>query len=667
MILDAVGHHTVRVRFLALVVLIGLGWLVINLYRLQVGQGQAAVERARQQSVRTILLPPARGLVADRWGVPLAELDKSIDIDLYLLEIKSSYRKKHRNLPYRKVQVRRGGVLKTEDEVDIVKVVEDSIAPLRAVLGDKISYDPEALQLHQRIRENIPFQLKSNLTFEELSKISEQNPVVPGVNVVPRPVRRYAYGATGCHLLGYIGKPEEAKTLIRDERKIEVETVGKAGIEFALDDYLQGNPGYRNIEVDSRGSVQRYLDEEDPTLGSTVYLTIDLRVQQIVEKAMAGVGRGACVVLDVNSGDILALASVPNYDPNTIVTKEGWKDANSNETKPLMNRAISAYAPGSIFKPIVALAALKYNVVSPTDFSTTCGGGMQVGDRYRKCWSFDKGGCGTLSMLGAIRRSCNVYFYTVGIKAGIEHVYDVATRLGLGTVSELPFRAESAGTIPSLAWMKKTYPKDRWSNGHMANMAIGQGFVRVTPLQMAGVAAAIANGGTCYFPRLVSKVINAAGEVVREDPVRVKGQLDMPADQVEFIRKGMRAVVNEGGGTGSRAAVENYVIAGKTGTAQFPTKIQGRSVKDQRTWFISFGPYDEPRYAICLMVEGGASGGATCAPIVGQIYKEIFALENSTQGYELTILKPYRGHFDGVQDIVPEENTSQNDTPPQEQ
>ena len=666
MILDAVGHHTARIKFIALFIFLGLGCLVVKLYHLQVGQGKTAVERARQQSVRTILLSPARGLVADRWGVPLAELRPSVDIDLYLLEIKSNYRKKHRDLPFRKVQVRRSGVDKAEDEVDIVKVVEDSIAPLRAVLGNKLFYDPDALQLHQRIRENIPFQLKSDLSFEELSKIVEQNPVVPGVNIAPRPVRRYAYGATGCHLLGYVGKPEEAKILMRDERKIEVETIGKTGIEFALDDYLQGNPGYRNIEVDSRGSVQRILDQQQPTLGGTVYLTIDLRVQQIVEKAMAGVGRGACVVMDVHSGDILAMASVPNYDPNTIGTKEGWQDVARNETKPLLNRALGAYAPGSIFKTVVALAALKYDVVTPL-FSTTCYGGMQVSDRYRKCWSFDKGGCGTLPMLGAIRRSCNVFFYTVGIKTGITKVHDVATRLGLGKVSGIPLKGESAGTIPSLEWMKKEYPRDRWSNGHMANMAIGQGFVRVTPLQMTAATAAIANGGTCYYPRLISKVMNANGEVIREDPVRVEGQLDMPEEKVEVVREGMRAVVNEGGGTGSRAALENYVIAGKTGTAQFPTRINGRNVKDQRTWFISFGPYDEPRYAICLMVEGGASGGATCAPIVGQIYREIFALENSNQGYELTYLQPYRGHFDGIEDIIPEESVPQLEAPSQEQ
>lgn len=562
MILDAVGHHTARVKLVALVIFLGLGWLVISLYHLQVGQGKTAVERARQQSVRTILLSPARGLVADRWGVPLAELRPSVDIDLYLLEIKSYYRKKHRNLPFRKVQVRRGGVNKAEDEVDIVKVVEESIAPLRAILGSKLSYDSEALQLHQRIRENIPFQLKSDLSFEELSKIVEQNPVVPGVNIAPRPVRRYAYGATACHLLGYVGRPEEAKMLTRDGRKIEVETVGKSGVEVALDDYLQGNPGYRNIEVDSKGSVQRILDQQQPTLGGTVYLTIDLRVQQIVEKAMAGVGRGACVVMDVHSGDILAMVSVPNYDPNTIVTKEGWQDVTKNETKPLLNRALSAYAPGSIFKPVVALAALKYDVVDPS-FSTTCYGGMQVGDRYRKCWSFDKGGCGTLPMLGAIRRSCNVFFYTVGIKTGIEKVYDVAMRLGLGKTSGIPLKGESAGTIPSLEWMKKEYPRDRWSSGHMANMAIGQGFVRVTPLQMAAATVAIANGGTCYYPRLISKVMNSSGEVTREDPIRVKGQLDMPEEKVEVVRAGMRAVVNDGGGTGARAALENYVKIGR--------------------------------------------------------------------------------------------------------
>jgi len=204
--------------------------------------------------------------------------------------------------------------------------------------------------------------------------------------------------------------------------------------------------------------------------------------------------------------------------------------------------------------------------------------------------------------------------------------------------------------------MKKNYPRDRWSNGHMANTSIGQGFVQVSPLQMAVVAATVANGGTVYYPRIVSKILHPNGEVLKEDPVLVRAKLDIPQQKMDIIREGMRQVVNDPEGTGKKAQIPNsaHLVAGKTGSAQFPTRIKGRNVKDTRTWFMAFAPFDKPRYSVCVMVEGGVSGGATSAPIVSKILSDIFDLENATLGYDLIYMQPIKGHFDGVQEIVEE-------------
>ncbi len=652
MILDASNRPYARIFLAGAMICMGMCVLLVTLYHLQVGRGEEYTSKVREQSTRQILLPPARGLIYDRWGIPLAELRPSIDVDLYLIEIKSEYLKRHRKLPYMTNQVRKRGVLQAVKEVDIVRVVDEQIAPLKQILGTKLDYDPSALVLHQRIRENVPFQLKSDLSFDEISQLVERISVVHGVHITPRPVRSYSYGATACHILGYVGKPEEAKVLDRDGKKIELETVGKDGIESLMDDDLQGNPGFRTVEVNNYGNIQRLVEHRNPSLGDSIYLSIDLRVQQIVERVMACVGRGACVVQDVKTGDILAMVSVPNFDPNTVVTKEGWKDISKNEAHPLLNRALSPYAPGSIYKIVVALAALKHNTVD-SRFSTSCGGGMWIADRFRKCWSFDKGGCGTQDLIGGIKRSCNVYFYTVGIRTGLQHVSDMSRDLGLGEPQEIPLPHPSNGLVPSLDYWKKTYPKDRFSNGHMANVSIGQGVVAISPLQAVNIPATVANGGISYYPRLIKEIRDSDGNLVREEPVRERARLQVPPEKMEWVRKGMEAVVGEGG-TGRRAAVEGYKVAGKTGSAQFPTRIRGRQVKDTRTWFNSYAPADEPRYAICMMVEGGVSGGSTCAPLVSEIYTQIFNLERSSGAYQLAYMQPVRGHFDGVQEIVEE-------------
>lgn len=642
---DGPSRHVARIALIAALFMAGLAVLVVRLYQLQIGQAEAYVAQVGAQSTRTILLPPARGLVADRWGVPLAEHRANFDIDLYLLELKSHYRKIHGGLPKVRDTYSVAGVRKTDIVDDIFKIADESLGPYRQVLGDRIQIDRDALMLHQRIREQLPFQIKGDLKFEELAVLMERNPVVPGIRITARPLRRYSYGATASHVVGYVGRPEQALLLSRDDGgTFEAESTGKDGIELAADEYLQGDPGYRVLEVDNLGRVQRLLHEDPPRSGSTVYLTLDLRVQQIAEKAMEGVGRGACVVLDCTTGEILAMASVPNYDPNALSDPAIWNTVINDKTRPLVNRAVSGYPPGSTFKTLIALAAMTYKVVPP-NYSFSCGGGLFVADRFKQCWNAS--GHGSVNLYEAIKISCNTYFYNLGVKTGIDRVYAVGHAIGLGDKNDIPLPRVSAGTLPSKEWMRATFPRDRWSDGHMANAAIGQGYVLVTPLQMAMVAAAVANRGVIYKPQLIQRIIRPDGEAEFEFKPEVRGQLNIDPKSMDVIRRGMWAVVNESGGTGKRAAVPGVAVAGKTGTAQFKGRVGGENRTDNKTWFISFAPFDEPRYAACVMVENGTAGGVDCAPRVREVFYRIFRLIRRNENYELAYTQPQAGHFQG--------------------
>lgn len=634
-----------RIVLVAALFMVGLGVLVVRLYELQIGQAETYAAQVGAQSTRTILLPPARGLVADRWGVPLAEHRANFDIDLYLLELKSHYRKIHGGLPKVRDTYTVAGVRKTDIVDDIFKIADESLGPYREVLGARIQIDRDSLMLHQRIREQLPFQIKGDLKFEELAVLMERNPVVPGIRITARPLRRYSYGASASHVVGYVGRPEQPLLLSRDDGgTFEAESTGKDGIELAADEYLQGDPGYRVLEVDNLGRVQRLLHEDPPRSGSTVYLTLDLRVQQIAEKALQGIGRGACVVLDCTTGEILAMVSVPNYDPNALSDPAIWDTVINDKTRPLVNRAVSGYPPGSTFKILIALAAMTYKVVPP-NYSFTCGGGLFVADRFKQCWS--SSGHGTVNLREAIKISCNTYFYNLGVKTGIDRVYAVGHAIGLGDDNDIPLPRVSAGTLPSKEWMRATYPRDRWSDGHMANAAIGQGYVLVTPLQMAMVAAAVANRGTIYKPQLIQRIIRPDGEAEFEFKPEIRGQLNIEPRAMEVIRQGMWAVVNEPGGTGKRAAVPGITVAGKTGTAQFKGRVGGEVRTDNKTWFISFAPFEEPRYAACVMVENGQAGGVDCAPRVREVFYRMFRLIRRNENYELAYSQPQPGTFLG--------------------
>ncbi len=627
---------------------VALGVLIYRLYELQVARGQEYVKRLRTQTTVAVRLSPARGLVVDRAGVALAENRASYDIDLYLDQLQRTYARNHKGrVPRLRVYNKRRQVWETT--VDIGRIVHESLKPIVESLGLKQLPDPKDLQEHFRIRRNIPYAMQADVNFATLAQFSERNLGIPGVEIVARPVRHYPYGALAAHVLGYIGRPDEAREAISEEG-YEYDTIGRVGIEGVRDAHLQGKPGGKILRVDNRGYIDREEGYEAPTLGKTIHLTLDAKIQYVAEQAMRGVGRGAAVVVDCNSGDILALVAVPSFDPNRFVPQippSEWRALNQDASKPLLNRALQAYAPGSTFKVPVALAALKAKAITPRTY-LNCPPAIAIGNRYFK--DHNTSGFGSISLHTALEKSSNVFFYQAGIKAGAQAIDALCEIAGLGERTGIEIGPEASGILPGPEWMAQHRKRERWTTAHTANLSIGQGFLTVTPLQMTMLMAAVANGGTVYFPRLTQEVTDADGRAFINVPEkRVRGNLDVNPADLKAVQAALRAVVESG--TGRRVAQPDVVVAGKTGSAQFSTRIGGRIVKDTRAWFYGFAPYENPRYAFCVLVEGGVAGGVTAGPIASTIVKGIFAVEKG-EPIELRYLAPAVGHFRGVDEIA---------------
>jgi penicillin-binding protein 2 len=627
----------------AMLLLIGRMWYV------QIIKGPAYKARIKGHSQLTVRLPAVRGEICDRNGIPLVENRASMEVEFYLPDIVRAWKEEHGSVPKRRYWGLDHGMRALKEEADIVKIVNESIVPRLEKLGLAGDYNTRKLQVHYRDNAEVPFVYRQDLDFETMARFSENNLDLPGVTVTLKPVRHYVYGALAPHLFGYVGVPKEInKEEASQFNFYQPDIEGKAQIEGAYDDVLRGTPGTRFLQRNAHGVIDGETSRIEPKQGAKVCLTIDARIQQIVEKALRVVGRGAAVVLDPNSGEILAMASVPSFDPNQFVpsiSKADWEKLAKDQTDPLMNRAINAYAPGSTFKLCTALAGLRAGV-GGKEFD--CSGGVQYGDKFMKCWVLtakpQKPPHGHQDLSEAIKNSCNAYFFQYGNAAGIDQIDAVGGMLGLGKKTDLPLNNVASGILPGPSWLAQNYPREHWSPGHTANVSIGQGYVLATPLQMAMVAMAVANSGTVYQPRLIDKVVAQDGTILKQDPVKVQADITkeggFTAEQIEKVRKGMWKVVNADGGTASKARLKNYVVAGKTGTAQF---WRGRE-KDNHTWFLCFAPYDNPRYVVCVFVQGAKSGGSVSAPIAAKILEQIFAMEGG-QEVKLEALAPAQGNF----------------------
>ncbi len=573
------------------------GFLLLTgaLWRLQVREARRLEVSLARQSIRRVRLPGIRGTVVDREGRKLAENRPAYAVCIYLEELR---------LP--------GPWSRTIAEV------EATIDRLAEILERPREVDAADIERHIRARLPLPFRAWRDLGEAEVARWAERGAGLPGVDIVPEAVRHYPQGATAAHVLGYVGRADFVQSEEHPYHYYLPEMEGRRGIERHHDARLRGEAGGRLVRVDVSGYRHEDLGFRPPRAGSDLMLTLDLDIQRRAEAALEGLA-GAAVVVDPRNGEVLAMASAPAFDPNAFAPAIGpaaWAALRDDPGHPLFNRAAAgAYAPGSVFKPVTALAAL-VNDRLDTGARLRCDGVLVVGRPFH-CW--ERSGHGALDLRQAIERSCNVYFYRVALGSGADPIAHMARTLGLGRRTGIDLDADAAGLVPDDAWKRRTVG-DAWRDGDTCNLSIGQGALAVSPLQMAMLTAALANGGQLFRPRLLRAVRapDAAGfERTRPELVNDPGW--DPA-LLAPIRAGMRDAVMSARGTGRLARVEGVTVSGKTGTAQYGAPGERRN----RGWMIAYAPSEAPRVAIAMVADDAVSGGATVGPRMRQLLEGIF-------------------------------------------
>jgi penicillin-binding protein 2 len=492
------------------------------------------------------------------------------------------------------------------------------------LIGRKFKISDEAILRHYHNRGVMPMEIAQNLSQLEYEQIKNNPP--PGVIVRPIYVRVYPNGKVAGQIIGYTGKTgRNPDGIVDNHETLWPETEGREGLEQTFNEMLTGKHGEYKLtfDKDGRKTSEKLITPPDP--GYNVVTTLDLRLQQLAEKALeAKAKRGAIVIIDPNNGDILALASWPTYDPNLFVpsiSAEQLKLLQDDKDIPLLPRAYrSSYPPGSTFKIAVGIAALESRAVQPDD-QYECVPSIQIGNVTFHNWK--KANRGALNFVQALTESCDTWFYQVGIRTGAQPIIDWALQLGFGAKCGIPLRGEAEGRVPNDEYMKATHSR-RLLNGDIANMSIGQGDTQVTPLQMAQAMGIVANGGTLYQTRLVQQVQTFDNRIVTAYQVRAKRTLNLSSETLDELHTGMVDVVNGAGGTAHQASLDNAEVAGKTGTAQWGPKNKERTA----AWFAGFLPADQPRYAFAALYEGDVGskvhGGSAAAPMIADIFKEIY-------------------------------------------
>jgi len=555
-----------------------------------------------QKMARTYILdiPAPRGQITDRNGAPLAQNKLSYNLAInYPTPLDFS-------------------------DAQLLSFAHEKIQAAEKLLGRPLKISDELIKRHYRNRGILPFEIAQNLTASEYDAVKGRLPA--GMALRPFYVRTYPNGKIAGQIIGYAGKTGRNPDGIIDNHEVLwPETEGREGLEQTFNQVLTGKHGEYKITFDKDGRKTSEKIVTPPVPGHTVVTTLDLHLQDLAEKALeAKAKRGAIVVVDPNTGDILALASWPTYNPNTFtpaISAEKFKALQDDPDIPLLPRAFrSSYPPGSTFKVAVGIAALESGAVHADD-EFDCVPSIQIGNLTFHNWK--KTDRGPLNFVQALTESCDTWFYQVGIKMGADPILDWAQKLGFGAKCGIPLRGEVEGRVPNDQYMKATHGR-KLLNGDIANLSIGQGDMQVTPLQVAQAMAIIGNGGTFYQTRLVQQVQTVNNEIVTAFQVRAKKEINASPDTMEQLRTGLIAAVNGPAGTAHQASLENVAVAGKTGTAQWGPKNKERTA----AWFAGFVPAEKPQYAFAALYEGDvgskAHGGSAAAPMIGMILKDIY-------------------------------------------
>lgn len=574
--------------------LLVVGLLGLRLWHLQILEGPYYRDLSENNRTRQVLLEPARGLIYDRNGILLANNVSSFSLYVTLEDVKD-----------REVLIQQLSGLLGLDPALVRKKL--------AVKGSKL----------------LPRKIKDRMTLRDATLVESHRLDMPGVMIQVESQRNYPGGLIAAHVLGYVG--EISGDQLEKPEFIDLHQgsiVGQYGIEKSYDRHMRGMAGQKNVEVDAVGHEKKAAVVEKPQAGNDLYLTIDVRLQKLAEDLLGG-EQGAIVALDPTNGDILAMASRPAFDPNILsreLTAKQWVEIVQDEGRPLNNRASQGqYPPGSTFKIPMAVAALETKTMSPSS-TVHCTGGYQFGKRLYRDWKV--GGHGYVDLHEALVHSCDVYFYSIGQRMGIDVIAEVGKDFGLGRATGVELPSERAGIMPSPAWKQKV-KHESWLPGETISAAIGQGFVTVTPLQMASMIGTVANDGVNYRPRLVQAVMDRVTGNLQELPAVPRGKINAKPETFRIIKEALADVVMKG--TATRAKSSIVTIGGKTGTAQVAALRQGpeenipKKFRDH-AWFVAFAPVDSPRIAVAVLGEHMGHGGAAAAPLAKEVIEAYMKL-----------------------------------------
>jgi penicillin-binding protein 2 len=556
------------------------------------------LETQKQARVWAFSIPAPRGQICDRNGEPLAQQRVGYNLALQF----------PRPLNF--------------SDADLNSFVAAEAAKLARTLGREISVPPDAAAKHYRNRSLLPWVMVQNLSAEELARVkAAQN---PNWELLPFYARHYPNGKVAGHALGYIGRMGRFQDgPVENNESLWPDTEGREGLEKTFDHMLRGESGQLNVTYNGQGKKASEQVSITPVAGKNVITTLDLSLQRSCEAALAaGTKRGAMVVVDPQTGDVLAMASWPPIDPARFVpsiSEADYEALKNDKNEPLYPRfSMAAYPPGSTFKCFVGLAGIASGRILPDD-EFECAPGLQIGDRIFHNWK--KENTGSLNFIGALEQSCNTWFYQAGMKMGADIINEYALGVGFGEKTGIPIPEENSGVVPTDEYMRQKHGV-RMIGGQLAMLAIGQGSTEITPLQMAQAMAVVGNGGTLRQLRLVQQVQDLTGEVVSAYNVRVRRRVEIPPLTQAILRQGMIQVVTGSRGTAHQAKVDKVNVAGKTGTAQW---------RNNRTvaWFAGFAPAEGPRVAFSVVYEGNPNdnsvhGGSHAAPMIGKILRDYF-------------------------------------------
>ncbi len=652
--------YRLRLYLLTALVLVGFGALLSRLYEFQIVRRDEFLQLVPGNRSVTVREPGIRGEITDRNGVTLARNVRNYEVSFNLDEIRQAYLTQHDDDPTIQRLTKENGLPRKRSQKDIVAIVTDSTL---SVLNDpKLNlfkpYNAKDLSAHYLTHGGlIPFSYRSDLSYEEFSKFAEHNLDLPGVYLSLRPQREYPYGALASHVLGYVKKWEKGDVPESAMRKFDHyigDDKGIAGVEASKDAILLGPEGQKTIVKDEKGRTIRMSDYTKPGIGAKLKLTIDAGAQYLLENTLRLAGRSAGVVMDVNTGEVLAMASVPDYNPNDFIpsiTRKNWDAYRANlQLAPFTNRAISEFTPGSTMKIPTAIAGALAGAAT-RQFS--CDGYVTYGNKKVGCWYWNFHGSthGLQNLSQGIQHSCNPYFNKLANTIGWKAMVDGCQMVGIGKPTGIELPREDAGVLPGSTQWRHANPNLVMTPVLNAFLSIGQGDSLATPLQICAVAACVANGGKFYQPRIVKQAVSEDGKVVVED--KPKLQVDIikegikPAD-LELIRKGMWMSTNEAGGTSGKVKVPGISCASKSGTAQ--TTDNGK--KSNNSWVMSFAPYENPKYAICILVQNGGSGGGVCGPLVNLVYRGLFARDNKGIRLPLKPMTKALGNTDRIEKTI---------------